>query len=241
MPTEITFFPEEPTEDSEKKFRGKAFRYHYLNLEKDAERARVKELLRELVESYTEVIRVINLNLARFRLLTGLEAPQGVPTADFVPFQFSEKPPAIQVLSTMRADEERFMRALSVALADQSRLTAYTATHPLEIYAMLRSGLTPEELAESLVEDELTLEIDLTEAIRGEVPAMERLVFLALYPSGRCRAVMGEPRQDHDRVVLRLHDPLVLIDPDVMLQKVPEGGLALRLELIGIEVPSYVG
>lgn len=147
----------------------------------------------------------------------------------------------IQVLAIRPTNRERLMQTLSVALADRSWLTTYTATDPLEITVMLRGGLTPEELASSLIENKPTLDIDLSEVITGDTPPMERLVFLAVYPSGRCRAVITEPIQEDKRVILRLPDPLVLIDPDMKLQKVPEGGLELSVELIGMEVPCYVG
>jgi type VI secretion system protein ImpC len=135
-------------------------------------------------------------------------------------------------------DPRSVLDAFSRALGYQSWLLSRVALGPLTARGSIAADGSLDNLIDFAADEASQLELDVTELLSKMPLDLSRLAFLAKYPSGAVRGLSGEIVPVADRYVLRLVDPLSLLDPQLLIEHQPSEPLRCEFDMLILEVPT---
>jgi hypothetical protein len=118
----------------------------------------------------------------------------------------------VAISAVVAADGATFSKSVAAALKGRAWVIDDFVTAPFRIDVKLPEGVTARALVDDLARERYELNLDISEYVQPDVDP-EQIAFLALYESGQTRTLIAELDREDSHFVLRLFNPLSLVDP----------------------------
>ncbi|AUT75688.1 type VI secretion system contractile sheath large subunit [Paraburkholderia hospita] len=147
------------------------------------------------------------------------------------PFQLYAIEPSrepIQVVST-----------LTQVLSERAWILQRIVLGPLCVHALVAADLPIDQLIDFAADEESQLEIDITHCVMGTKLNSFQLAFLATYPSKIVRGLSADLAMLDDRYILRLLEPLAVLDPGHLIPTSESRAIECRFDMVILEEPGH--